>query len=122
MSEGSKPGNDLSDEEVVDRVRDDAVNEIDQIGRTLPSLKGQLVKWAVRSVIAYGLAHAILAWRGGPEWLLPVTYLYIGISLVLLLVIWWISCRMIEKSRRAVDQKAEDLRATLDQLDADDGH
>ena len=121
MSEGSEHDDDLSNDEVVDRIRDEAVSEIDQNGRTLPSLKVQLAKWAVRSVIAYGLARAFLAWRGGPEWLLPVTYLYIGISLVISLVIWQVSRNMIEKSRRAVDQKTEDLRATLDQLDADVG-
>lgn len=121
MSEGTPHDQELDNQEVVERIKEEADGEIDLISSTLPSLKGQLIKWAVRSIIAYGLARSFTTWRGGPDWLMPVTYLYIVISLFLALVIWWISRSMIEKSRRSIAQKTEDLRVALDDIDAEEG-
>lgn len=120
MSEGAQYDQELDNHEVVERIKEEADGEIDLIARTLPSLKGQLIKWVVRSIIAYGLARSFTTWRGGPDWLMPVTYLYIAISLILALIIWWISRTMIEKSRRSIEQKTENARATLEELDADE--
>ncbi|WP_068084973.1 hypothetical protein [Polycladidibacter stylochi] len=96
----------------------EASREVEQIAQTLPSLKGQLIKWLIRSLIAYGLAQAFIAWRGGPDWLMPITYLYIAISLIFALVIWWVSFRMITKVRRSVDETDEMLRDNLDEIDS----
>ncbi|NDW53924.1 hypothetical protein [Aliiroseovarius sp. PrR006] len=119
MSEGTQHDQELDNQEVVERIKEEADGEIDLISQTLPSLKGQLIKWAVRSIFAYGLARSVTTWKGGPDWLMPVTYLYIVISLLLALVIWWVSRSMIEKSRRTIAQKTEDLRVALDAEEGD---
>ncbi|WP_068313291.1 hypothetical protein [Polycladidibacter hongkongensis] len=100
-------------EEEIDLAQRSIEGEIDQIGKTLPSLKAQLVKWVIRSFIAFGLAKSYSIWASGPDWLMPVTYAYIGLSLLLALFVWYKSQRLINESKQSINKKAEHLRSTL---------
>ena len=65
-------------------------------------------KRGIRVVIAYVLARLLIAWQGGPEWLMTVVYIYIAISFLMSVGLWLYGQNAVRKMAEQLNSVEND--------------
>ena len=81
---------------------------LEDLRARVPTLKDQLTKWGIRVVIAYVLARLLIAWQGGPEWLMTVVYIYIAISFLMSVGLWLYGQNAVRKMAEQLNSVEND--------------